>query len=427
MKISGLRKESRGDQVALVADVESARFGTDIIWVSVPKEYESWLCTERYDGFLAALLYPAMAYHEAIEIEGVVSKRLLRNINRSIRHILLSYDKHLHPITVTVGEVSGEPIPSAAHTGTGFSGGVDSFSTIYDNYVNETDPAYRIDTLLCINVGMYGAYNVVTRRGYDDKEVFRRASAPLKQYADSVGLPFLTVDSNFHRYNDEWGFQRVFPLVLAAGVLSLQAGLVKYYLASAGLDYNMWIDTASTYRRYDMGGFGDPVIPHLLSTETTELISDGMQHTRIRKTLNIAEYLPTRQFLDVCGGDKRHKTNCGICSKCMRVGLTLDSVGKLEDYRDVFDIERFRKKRFSLKCEAVLLRRSDPFLRDLVDFGKAHGQRYPWWPIAFVRTLFSPSNTMKRFVAHRLLNETQYDKALTIYKKLRYGYRRKGK
>ena len=42
------------------------------------------------------------------------------------------------------------------HVGTGFSGGVDSFSTLADNFFGEEDPEYKIDTLFFFHVGQYG-------------------------------------------------------------------------------------------------------------------------------------------------------------------------------------------------------------------------------------------------------------------------------
>ena len=78
-------------EVALIADVESEKFNIDTIWFSVPRKYESWLTNDRYDGFLVALLYPAMAYGEDIEIDGTVSDRLYHNVKEYVIHILLAY------------------------------------------------------------------------------------------------------------------------------------------------------------------------------------------------------------------------------------------------------------------------------------------------------------------------------------------------
>ena len=45
-------------------------------------------CTERYDGFLVALLPLAMQIGEDIEIEGSVSEQLLYNISNYFMKIL---------------------------------------------------------------------------------------------------------------------------------------------------------------------------------------------------------------------------------------------------------------------------------------------------------------------------------------------------
>jgi len=166
-------------------------------------------------------------------------------------------------------------------------------------------------------------------------------------------------------------------LNLAAGILVLQGKLKKYYVASAGYNYDQWIDVATQKRNFSLDGFCDPFLIHLLSTETTEFILDGMQHTRVQKTINVSNYPLTRQFLDICWFDEPQKKGCGVCEKCARVGLTLSTVGKLDEYKDVFNVEVFRKNEQRLMCNAVLNYKKDIFMRDIVDFAKENGKKYP--------------------------------------------------
>lgn len=416
MKISGLRKEVLGEEVALVANVESVRWGNDTIWVSVPSEYESWLCTEQYDGFLVSLLYPAMAYGEDIWIQGTVSKRLLRNINKFIQEILLGYNPELHRINISATEVSSDILNTTTqHIATGFSGGIDSFSTIYDNLVNEIDSKYKIDTFVCLNVGSHGEYN--GRNGCVDTEaMFRSRYEFLKQYPDSIDIPFIPVNSNIHYYH-EWGHQLTHTLTLVSGILAMQRMFSKYYIASAGINYDQWIDSASKYRKLDIAEFAEPHLTPLLSTETTEFILDGMQHTRVQKTINITNYSLTKQYLNVCLVNEPQKKNCGICPKCVRVGLTLSDVGKLDGYKDVFDIENFRKHEWRFRCEAVLNYKFDTFSRDIVDFAKKSGGKYPSYFMALTHTLISPSRKAIAAISYRFLGREISSKLISICKK----------
>ena len=374
MKISNLRKETRPDNhVAIVADVESKQFGKNIIWASIPNEYENYLISDRYDGFLIALLYPGMVFNETIEVEGVVSKRLLRNITTYVEDILLAYNPRLHRIAITAKEMNSGVLSSAEHIGTGFSGGIDSFSTIYNNYVLEHDSEYKIDTLVLLNVGSHGKYTDKKTSG-----LFKSRYDFLKKYPEIVGLPFISLDSNIHFYYKEWDRHMLtLGLNLAAGILLLQGKLKKYYVASAGYNYDQWIDIATQKRNFSLDGFCDPFLLHLLSTETTEFILDGMQHTRVQKTMDVSNYPLTRQFLDICWFDEPQKKGCGVCEKCARVGLTLSAVGKLEEYKDVFNVEVFRQNEQRLMGKAVLNYKKDVFMRDIVDFAKKNGKKYP--------------------------------------------------
>jgi len=390
MLVSNLRKEDRGTQVALVADVECQKFGVldkepskNTIWVSVSKEYEDFLTTDRYDGFLIILAYVAMAYGENVEINGAVSKRLLRNMNTCIQDIFLAYNSELQRIKITAKETTSEIFPTTKHIGTGFSGGIDSFSTIYDNYVLENDPEYKIDTLFCFNSGTHGKF--------DEKktmELFESRFEFLKQYTDLVNLPYIRVDTNIHYYRDMGGKVLVTgDLNLPAIILCLQRRLKKYYIASCGRNYDKWTKEATKYRVAEVSkkqravtfiqAFAEPYLYSLLSTETTELILDGMQYTRTQKTINIVQYPFTKQFLNVCIKNEPIEKNCGTCPKCARVGLTLSAIHKLDDYKKVFNIEAYRKEEYRLMCNAKLSYKNSFFMADIVDFARLHGKKFP--------------------------------------------------
>ena len=374
MKISELRKESRNEETVLVANVDSIRFGRNTIWVSVPNKYEEYLTDDRYDGFLIALLYPAMFYGENIEIDGAVSKRLLRNVNIYIQEILLAYNNKLNRISITAKESTSEIYPTARNIGTGFSGGIDSFCTIYDNFVLENDLEYKIDTLVCFNVGSHGSIN-----DKNTKALFKNRYEFLSVYSNTVDLPLILVDSNIHYYHHEWGHFYTCILTLLSGALTLQKMFKKYYMASVGWNYNQWINEAGKQQRNDISvqEFSEPYLLPLLSTETTEFILDGIEYSRVQKTAHISEYSLTQQYLNVCLKNEPQKKNCGECPKCIRVGLTLSAVDKLDNYNDVYDIETFRKNKYSLMCRAVLLYKSNVFMRDIVDFAKKNDVKYP--------------------------------------------------
>jgi len=354
MRLSNIRTEERGGQTALVADVASEKFrngdfAEKTIWVSVPNEYGGYLAADRYDAFLLALLAPAMFYGDDIEIAGAVSKRLLRNVNTHLLEIMAAFSPRLRKITVVARETAGEPVVSAGHNGTGFSGGVDSFCTIYENYVRENDPEYKIGALLFLNVGAHGLYGRA-----ETKQRFENLFALLKPFPDSEGLPFVPVDSNFHFwFGREWCHAFVLPLTLAGGVLALQKFFKRYYMASAGQNYDQWTKYAPSERGHYLDGFAEPYLCPLLSTESTKFVLDGIRHSRVEKTLKIAGYPPAKRFLNVCLRKNPEIENCGVCDKCKRTLLTLSAAGLLEDFGAVFNLGEFGRNRRDWICGEV--------------------------------------------------------------------------
>lgn len=94
----------------------------------------------------------------------------------------------------------------------------------------------------------------------------------------------------------------------------------------------------------DIGAYSDPRILRLLSTESTELILDGLSHDRVEKTTQIVEYEPVHRYLNVCvSGDDTHE-NCSIFSKCCRTLMTLNSLGKLDDVNHLFDVPIYKRQ-----------------------------------------------------------------------------------
>jgi len=383
MKLSNLRKEKSEEKIFLIADVINCTKENEpdqTVWVSIPNQYGEYLSDNRYDGFLVALLYPAMVYGEDIEVDGIVSKRLLRNINKFVQDILLAYDSKLHKINISAKETTNEILSTAKHIGTGFSGGVDSFSTIYDNFVLENDPEYKIDSLVCLNVGSHGTFG-----DEKTKKLFQNRYNFLKRYADIVDLPYIPVDSNIHYFCKEHYYTCI--LTLVAGILCMQNAFVRYYVASSTGDYKQWTKTIISQKGINIDEFSEPYLLPLLSTETTEFISDGIQYTRCQKTIRISSYPLTKHFLDVCMNEPQKK-NCGVCKKCARVGLTLSVVDKLDEYKDVFNVESFRKNGRWLMSRAIITYKTDFFMGEIVDFAREHGKKYPnrflFFPICVV-------------------------------------------
>ena len=141
MKIYNLRIERKEGMSYLICDMEAKFTDVKTVWYSVHQEYEDWLNTDVYDSFLIAALYPAMFYKEDIIIEG-----LFFNVKNYVQDIIRAFHPEFRKANVKVQGFSN-PHQIAKNVGTGFSAGVDSFSTIYDHLERESDENYKISSL----------------------------------------------------------------------------------------------------------------------------------------------------------------------------------------------------------------------------------------------------------------------------------------
>ena len=67
-----------------------------------------------------------------------------------------------------------------------------------------------------------------------------------------------------------------------------------------------------------------------------------------------------------------------------RTLLTLDILNRLEDAKDVFDIDIFRKSRFRYQCYTVLHRKSDIYAHDNCQLAKKMNYYMPHYLVAWV-------------------------------------------
>jgi hypothetical protein len=170
-------------------------------------------------------------------------------------------------------------------------------------------------------------------------------------------LPFFSMNSNLDQIIN-MDFELTHTLRNIAVALLLQKSCGKF-LYSSSVHYR---DTfvKPTYHM----GFADAIGVPLLSTETTECISSGGQHTRVEKTRIISSMELTYKALDVCV-DPAHarKVNCSKCWKCLRTQLTLEVLGALDRYKDAFDFRVYNKFRWLYICN--ILGSKEPLPREI--------------------------------------------------------------
>jgi len=328
------------------------------LWFVFPRAYERFV-GEGSDAFAVALLPLAMSLGERLRVEGKVSCRLAAGM-REYQRIQSAWKPELfRQVQVEYGALR-ERDQSDGAVAASFSGGVDSFQTVWSHLPeNEPYPPFRVSHCLMIN-------------GFDDDSDLENTGSflALQRVYEPVmaahGLELLVARTNLLQFLGTQLRAQAFAAFLTAPALALGRLFSRFYV-SAGA------------RVTDMGLFKDGshlMLDHLLSTETMETSHEGAHLTRLEKTLAISRWPETYARLRVCfnatgfqeGG--RAIANCCACEKCLRTMVTLELAGVLRNYvcfprplrrRDVRNIDFASSRR-------------DFFIPEIIEYAKRVGR-----------------------------------------------------
>lgn len=324
---------------------------------------------------LLTLLYPAMALGEDLHIDHDVSDELLFAVNNDVQPLLLTYESGLKRIKVTSSGIS-EPLRNDGKgVGTGFSAGVDTFTTL-QLYTRDDAPGdLRIKYLTTFNVGAMGGTRAAAG-------LFEKYAERLAGFAGDAGYNRFAIDSNMDDFyqNRLCGFQKTHVIRNAAAAYVFE-DMLSGYLYSSTYPYN---DILSGH---DDMAYIEPLLLPLISTGPFRLFSAGSGLSRLDKMKVIADYPPAFAHLDVCVSNPMERaaaqqTNCSRCWKCTRAMLTLDAIGTLDSFNAVFDLDGYRKNRgyaYGKVVESALL--GKPADRDTLEFLKEKNLTVGSYPV----------------------------------------------
>ena len=311
------------------------------LWFAVPKAYKQYLCAERGDAFVVAMIWYAMVTESDIVCETPISHRMLFGIRYQLIPALMKTEKGYHRHINIQAPTTTEAYPNEHAVGTGMSCGVDSMYSLHLYHDDSVPEGYKLTHLTYFNMGAIFHPDRATKKVYTMKEFYettdrmsdeKRANA--QAVADMTGLPLLYVKSNLDSdyYRGAYGDTGVYRN--CACVLALSGLFGKYYCSSRGRAEGFDLDLDKASEHYES------LLCYTLSTEGLEfLLSD--YDSRLDKTIAIADHAYAQQYLDVCF----RFNNCGTCSKCQRTLVILDIVGKVDVFGAVFDIEKYKKDR----------------------------------------------------------------------------------
>ena len=262
---------------------------------------------------------------------------------------------------------------------------MDSLSTIYDHFINETDPDYRINALFLFNSGTHGNFEDSSTQKFFQARYNRNINA-----AAEFGLPVYTVTCNLHAFTHKIAgmkseYLAKFPFLAGAKagylgiyscIFSLQNSIRRYYFSNA-LSYEQIKKFSTYYHDYDMLGFCELYLVPLIQTEHLELIIDGCQYRRCDKIKKIADWDIAQKYLNVCLDKTNDASNCSVCPKCLMTLMTLEILGKLDEFSDVFDVITYRRMSFEYKIRCLKDYGKKPFETENIDFARENNFPMP--------------------------------------------------
>lgn len=373
--ISNLRKEIKGEWSYLICDFDvegmKSPFDENTIWFAVKKENDYMISEKSYNAFFLVPLYLGMYYHAEVKICGKLSKKLYRNMMDYGQQILKNFSPDLDFTEVIVEKLTDELYDTGSLIGTGISCGVDSLSTIYDRYIKERDPDYKLNGLFIFNCGTHGDYeNPETQKRFQERYELNKTAA------EDMNLPAYQVNSNLHAFTHKIGEQKLGYFSIYSCILSMEAVIKKYYMSSS-YSYDELLKFHNQSHDFDMAEYTESYLVPLVQTENLELVLDGAQYKRSQKTENISDWEIARKHLNVCIVPNNGAHNCSKCSKCMRTLMPLEAMGKLNSFSKVFDLDVYKKNSHKNKIMILAAYNKEGFATDNVDFLVKHGVEMP--------------------------------------------------
>lgn len=347
----------------------------DILWFSTTNEFGSYLCHERGDAFLVAMLLYAMKRGEDIHIFAPISERLYYTLTKHFVKVIADMFPGYRQIQI-VCDIDSERLENAGGVGTGLSCGVDSFCTVVEHTDESCPPDYKLTHLTFFNVGASGDYG-----GDHARDLFHQRIEAVRPCADELQLPLVTLDSNINEILD-MNFVPTHTYRNVAAALTLQKLFKTYYYSSSD---SLW----QFELNHSASGLYDVYSLDMLSTNDTKFFSSGEIYSRVEKTDIVSIHPLSYKYLNVCVAAE---TNCSRCHKCQRTLVTLDVLGKLDFYKKVFDLSDYHMHRSKYFGLVLSERKNDAFQQEIFDAIKRDN-----FPIPLGAYLYRYSQTIFQF------------------------------
>ena len=357
------------------------------LFFSVDDEYANYLCDESANAFLIALIPFIVKNNYNVEVRAPISSQLYYQITNYLLP-LLCQEFNKKEIKI-VCQLTDEKFESNG-VGASISCGVDSFYTLF-KHKNTLDQKYEITHVCFFNAGSNGEYG-----GEKARKLYNERILHIKEFCKEQNYKLVTVDSNMNELI-KMNHEKRHTFTTLSCVYVLEKLFNKYYFAS-GLGFN------GSHISEEDTAFYDILNVHCLSNENIQFYCSGIETTRMKNVEFISQYSETYNWLNVCIKDQWE--NCCKCHKCIRTMTALDSIGKLENYRQVFDINYYKINRTKILSKIIRQSRDKTqreFAKEIIDSYRKNNRKIPI--LAYVFSLKLDKNNLKALLPKSLVRK----------------------
>lgn len=314
MQIENPRLIPEGDTIVLEAGVRcrgAVPRLPDRLWFRYPASWQPMLC-QGIEPFVVALGGLASRIGETIDVDLPLSERLHAGMEEYWTILSQWFPKHLHPVHINCpGYTTTNPCGGVA-TGGAFSGGVDSFFTLFRHIAPQHPyPHGRMTHGIFVH-------------GFDipltDERTYEIATAAYEPALASQGVSLVRVKTNLRQFVEGTRWEIAHGSALCGTAMTLSGGL-RQFLVPSSLSY-------SSLRPWG----SDPMTDPLLSTEQFSVVHDGAAFTRFDKLHAMRDWQLLRPLLRTCWKRPDGLRNCGRCENCRQTMMILAALGVLHHF-----------------------------------------------------------------------------------------------
>ena len=352
---------TNGGRERLSADI-CVDGNTHTLWFEVEKKYGRFLCHERSDAFVLAMLQYVLIHHEDITCEAPMTDRLYEQLTEQFLPPFCKINGLSTKIVASVAAEVDHP-EDGVRVGSGISCGVDSLHV----YACHDD----IDLACIWSTGVVTLDNTAEIRADQVVALQKRAES----FCNDKSLELLKGWTNFDgdfMPGVQWDGMTTNGNLFC--IFAIQKLWRRYYVASD-------CDIANFH--FKVGSInGDPAryeyfLFPFVCLDRIQVRMDGAAHNRVEKVGDLVKYEPAKRYLNVCWQtNENHRNGTNDCPKCMRTLLDLDAFGAVDDFKEVFDVEYFHKFQHEFLAEYYRgVIQKDNFALELVSYFK--NRRFP--------------------------------------------------